>query len=110
VCDFLRCKILCSFFNDNSYKQNMPDSNYVFEYCTDFTFDATNGAKCEIEVDGVKCNSCDIAIAGGKDYSENCEVFDCENTVINYIGDRCGTFANPTLLIESELNYLYEGE
>jgi hypothetical protein len=88
----------------------MPATGYVFEYCTYFSFDAASGPQCEIEVDGVTCNSCEIAVGGGETYQENCEVFDCTNTAIRYAGDRCGVFANPTLLIESELGYLYQGE
>jgi hypothetical protein len=51
---------------------------------------------------------CDIKIGGGSQYGENCEVFDCLNTPIRFQGDRCGLFANPTLLLESEINYLYK--
>jgi hypothetical protein len=88
----------------------MPSSTYVFNYCTDFSFDVVDGPQCSMEVDGVSCNSCEINVGGGDMYGENCEVFDCTNTGIKYAGDRCGAFANPTLLIESEINYLYRGE
>lgn len=88
----------------------MPESNYVFEYCTNISLNAVDGLKCDIEVDGVMCNSCEVDVGGGNSYGENCEVFDCTNTPIRYAGDRCGVFASPTLLIEAEINYRYQGE
>ena len=57
------------------YTQTMPQSNYTFSYCTDFAFNAIDGPTCDIEIEGVKCNSCDIAIGAGVTYGENCEVF-----------------------------------
>ena len=57
------------------YTQTMPQSNHTFSYCTDFAFNAIDGPTCDIEIEGVKCNSCDIAIGAGVTYGENCEVF-----------------------------------
>ena len=57
------------------YTQTMPQSNYTFSYCTDFAFNAIDGPTCDIEIEGVKCNSCDIGIGAGVTYGENCEVF-----------------------------------
>jgi hypothetical protein len=48
-----------------------------------------------------------IAIGGGEAYGENCEVFDCSNTVSSYQGDRCGAFSNPTLRSVAVVEYLY---
>mmetsp|Transcript_19534 Transcript_19534/g.47155 ORF Transcript_19534/g.47155 Transcript_19534/m.47155 type:complete len:561 (+) Transcript_19534:42-1724(+) len=90
------------------YTQTMPQSNYTFSYCTDFAFNAIDGPTCDIEIDGVKCNSCDIAIGAGVTYGENCEVFDCTNTFLNYAGDRCGAFTEPTLRYVSITEYLYD--
>lgn len=95
---------------NNSYTQNMTASAYVFEYCAHVSFDAVNGPSCEMEVGGVKCNSCAVAVNGGATYDENCEIFDCTNTKIEFAGDRCDAIATPTLLIEAEFNYLYQGE
>jgi hypothetical protein len=52
--------------------------------------------------------SSQINIGGGETYGENCEVFDCTNTAINYAGDRCGSFSDPTLRSVSLVEYLYE--
>lgn len=57
------------------YTQRMPRTDYSFTYCTDFAFNVFDGPTCDIEVEGERCNSCGIAIGGGVDYAENCEVF-----------------------------------
>jgi len=85
----------------------MTASNYEFSYCTDFSFNVLDGPQCDMEVNGVPCNSCEISIGGGSQYGENCEVFDCTNTHLKFSGDRCGLFSSPTLLVEAEVNYLY---
>jgi hypothetical protein len=51
--------------------------------------------------------SSDIAVGGGAEYGENCEVFDCSNTVSAYKGDRCGAFSTPTLRSMALVEYLY---
>jgi hypothetical protein len=148
------------------YTQRMPRTNYTFSYCTDFAFNVFDGPTCDIEIDGVRCNYCDIAIGAGVAYGENCEVFgeyirfhivrefrvpsscsfnsiavfnllcnicsqhpvhlpcfcfyffsclsiqnemeDCTNTFLNYAGDRCGAFSDPTLRSASIVEYLYD--
>lgn len=57
------------------YTQTMPRTNYTFTYCTDFAFNVVDGPTCNIDIGGVRCNSCEIAIGAGYTYGENCEVF-----------------------------------
>ena len=99
-----------SYSYTSCYNQTMPATGYEFNYCTDFTFDIIDGPTCDIQVDGISCNSCEISIGGGVEYGENCEVFDCSNTKINYQGDRCTLFSNPILRQVSLSNYLYESK
>lgn len=57
-----------------------------------------------------KQNNSEINVGGGEEYGENCEAFDCSNTFINYVGDRCGAFSNPTLRSVSLVEYFYESK
>jgi hypothetical protein len=51
-----------------------------------------------------------IAVGGGEQYGENCEVFDCSNTISAYTGDRCGAFSTPTLRSAELVEYMYEAK
>jgi hypothetical protein len=99
-----------SYSYTSCYNQTMPATGYGFKYCTDFTFDVIYGPTCDIQVDGISCNSCEVSIGGGVEYGENCEVFDCSNTKINYQADRCTLFSDPVLRQVSFSNYLYESK
>ncbi len=96
-----------SYVYTSCYAQRMPASGYSFTYCTDFGYTAADGPTCSIQVEGVTCDSCYIDIGGGEAEGENCEVFDCSNTPINYSGDRCRAFSYPALRGASVVEYLY---
>jgi hypothetical protein len=99
-----------SYSYTSCYNQTMPTTGYEFNYCADFAFDVVYGPTCDVQVDGVSCNSCEISIDGGVEYGENCEVFDCSNTKINYQANRCTIFSDPVLRQLSLSNYLYESK
>ncbi|KAG7374380.1 hypothetical protein IV203_013475 [Nitzschia inconspicua] len=90
------------------YSQTLPLTNERFSYCTDFGYTKEDGPTCGIQVEGVPCNSCSIAIGGGEEFGENCEVFDCSNTIVAYTGDRCGAFSTPALRSVHLVEYMYE--
>jgi hypothetical protein len=46
-----------SYSYTSCYTQLLPLSNEQFTYCTDFGYTASTGPTCEIEVEGVPCNS-----------------------------------------------------
>ena len=97
-----------SYSYTSCYTQTLPGTSEQFSYCTDFSYSESTGPACDIEVEGVACNSCGIAVGGGDQYGENCEVFDCTNTIAGYAGDRCGAFSDPALRSVVLVEYLYE--
>jgi hypothetical protein len=46
-----------SYSYTSCYTQFLPLSNERFTYCTDFGYTATDGPTCDMEVEGVPCNS-----------------------------------------------------
>jgi hypothetical protein len=46
-----------SYNYTSCYTQLLPLSNEQFTYCTDFGYTKTDGPTCDIEVEGVRCNS-----------------------------------------------------
>ncbi|KAL3912490.1 MAG: hypothetical protein SGILL_006861 [Bacillariaceae sp.] len=97
-----------SYSYTSCYTQTLPGTSERFSYCTDFSYSEGAGPACDIQVEGVTCNSCGIDVGGGDQYGENCEVFDCSNTVASYSGDRCGAFSDPALRAVALVEYLYE--
>jgi hypothetical protein len=76
-----------------------------FSYCVTYTYfpDPEVDATCEIEIDGVICNSCTLLFQGAVS-GDWCREFDCENTRLGKSANNC----DYSILEAFTTGYLYD--
>mmetsp|Transcript_19272 Transcript_19272/g.35995 ORF Transcript_19272/g.35995 Transcript_19272/m.35995 type:complete len:411 (-) Transcript_19272:203-1435(-) len=81
------------------YELKEPDE---FNYCISYSYSPDSDPTCEIEIDGILCNSCTLVQDGEE--GEWCREFDCENTIVQ----RSATICEYSLLFAFAALYLYK--